>query len=204
MNRFALPLFAVLVLGSAAQADRLVNIPTGKRINFKEGRFEVLSVPSRDFAFGTFRYGIGESWEIEAMAESLNQDTIDFGFSLTYNYISPFTDASPGISFGISDIGDNLTERRTAWAAITYAFGNDGALNQNVPTELTLGLWTRDEGFFFAGAALPYSEHLWVIGEHDSRRITAGFELRPFPEASLRFLWRGGDPMIGMSYSARF
>ncbi|MEZ5163858.1 MAG: hypothetical protein R2688_08960 [Fimbriimonadaceae bacterium] len=203
MKRFA---FAALFAAActSAFADRIVFIPTGRKVNDKNVRFDVLGQPSRDNAFGWFTVGLMNTWEFELYGENLNTDHLDMGANVAYNLIQPLTDLGPGVSFGILDLGDNTSNRRTGYVAVTYRLGNVAPINQDIPTDFSFGLWTRDEGVFFAGMEIPFSKEFRLLAEHDSRFITAGIELKPVEEASLRFLFRDGSPMVGLKFQKRF
>lgn len=202
-SRLALPL-ALICVPILSQADRLIFTPLGQKIPQNKAKIEFLSIPSRDVAFGWIGVGVTNQIELELTGESFDSDKIDMGVNLSFNYISPITDIAPGISFGFQDVTNNTADGRSAYLAVTYHFGNTGELNQNEPTIFTLGLSSRDQGFLFFNFALPLSEQFRIIGEHDSFRISAGVEFRPFEDASLKFLFRDGSPMIGMNLSRKF
>lgn len=197
-------LLSLLAVPLFSHADRLIFTPLGQKIPHNKAKLEFLSVPSRDVAFGWVGVGVTNQFELELSGESYDSDKIDFGVNLSFNYISPIVDISPGISLGFQDITNNTADGRSAYLAVTYHFGNIGEFNQNEPTIFTLGLSSRDQGFAFFNFALPLSEQFRIVGEHDSFRITAGLEVRPFEDASLKFLFRDGSPMVGMSFSRRF
>jgi len=202
-SRIALPI-ALFLIPIASQADRLIFTPLGKKIPENKAKLEFLSIPSRDVAFGWIGVGVTNQIELELSGESFDSNKIDLGINLSYNYIAPITDISPGISFGFQDVTNNTVDGRSLYLAVTYHFGNIGELNQNQPTIFTLGLSSRENGFVFFNFALPLSDQFRILGEHDSFRITAGVEFRPIEDASLRFLFRDGSPMVGMSFSRRF
>lgn len=184
--------------------DRLVFVPTGKKVEGGSARLEVLTIPSRDSAFGWMAFGVTPVIEVELLGENLDSEVLTLGTNVKYNLLLPITDIAPGLSFGMVDVGNDTADGRAAYVALTYFYGNVGALNQDVPTELTVGLWTRREGFFFAGARLPFSESVAGLVEHDSLRITAGIEVRPFPGVAFRGLFRGGSPAFGFQVQKRF
>lgn len=203
MKRFAYAaLFAVAC--TSAFADRIVFVPTGRKVNDKHVRFDLLSLPSQDSGFGWFTVGLMNTWEFELYGENLNSNQLDIGSNIAYNLIQPLTDLGPGVSFGILDLGDNTSNRRTGYLAVTYRLGNSAPINQDIPTDFSFGFWTRDEGIFYAGFEIPFSREVRLLAEHDSRFITAGFELKPVEEASLRFLFRDGYPMVGFKFQKRF
>jgi len=194
----------VIGLTTMGFADRLITTPMGKKIPRKAAKLEFLSQPSRDSVMGWIGYGVNESIEIEIYGESFDSSKITPGLNLSYNYLSPITDLAPGISFGVLDVTDQTREERGVYAAITFYFGNDGELNQNEPTILTLGGWSRNGGSFFFNAAFPFSEQFRLIGENDGDRLAAGLEFEPFEGASLKYLFVGGSPTVGFGLMKRF
>lgn len=199
-----IPVIIAASLSLAAHADRIVNIPTGKKIPKGTVRAEFLTTPGKDFTFGWFSYAPDKFFEIEYVGENLNKSSLSNSFNLQYTYIVPITDLSPGISFGILDGLDETSTRRTLYTAITYRLGNDGPNNQDYGTDLTFGFWTKKEGIFFIGAEIPFSKQIWLVGEHDSVRATAGLDLRLFDNAGFRILFRNGEPTFGLRIQKSF
>jgi hypothetical protein len=194
----------MLVIPSAVMADRLITTPQGRKVPEGVVKFELLSTPSRDVAFGWIGYGLTQNFEIEISGESFDSDKITPGLNMSYNYLSPITDIAPGISFGVLDVTNQTRGEIAAYAAISYYFGNWGDLNQNVPTILTVGGWSRDGGGVFYSVSLPFSQEFRLIGEADRNSVTAGVEIVPFQGASLKYLFREGDPTVGFSFQRRF
>lgn len=193
-----------LLLATAGSADRLIRIPTGKKLLSDTYRFELLTEPSRDRTLGWLGAGLGQSFDLELTGQSFDSDRIVSSFDFSYNYLVPITDFLPGLSFGVQD-ALGVTERgRSLYLAVTFRLGNYGEHNQDVPTELTIGFWNRSEGVAFGGVSLPFSEHLKLLAEHDSRHLTAGFELSPLEGGSFRFLFRKNQVLIGLRISQRF
>lgn len=194
----------VLLAACVAGADRLITTPMGKKVPEKATKIELLSIPSRDTAFGWLGYGLTNSIEIEFYGESFDSDRITPGLNLSYNYISPIVDIAPGISAGILDVADRTRSRRAAYLAITYYFGNLDVFNQDTPTILTAGAWSRDGGGFFFNVSVPLTNEIRLIGEHDGGTLTGGIEFKPFAEGSFKYLFREGSPAVGLSFQKRF
>ena len=199
------PLAALaLLLATAASADRLIRIPTGKKLLSDTYRLDFLTEPSRDRTLGWLGAGLGHSFDLELTGESFDSNRIVSSLDFSYNYLVPITDFIPGLSFGVQD-ALGVTERgRSLYLAVTYRLGNYGEHNQDVPTELTIGFWDRREGVAFGGVNLPFSEHLKLLAEHDASHLTAGFELSPLDGGSFRFLFRKNQVLIGLRISKRF
>lgn len=204
MRRVSILGAIIVGLCSIGSADRLIMTPMGKKIRTNNAKLEFLSQPSRDSVLGWLGYGLNDSLEIEFFGESFDSSKITPGFNISYNYISPITDLAPGVSFGVLDITDQTQSERAIYAAITYYFGNEGDLNQDVPTILTIGGWSRNGGSFFFNAAFPFSEQIRLLGEHDGNGVSAGLEFMPFEGASLKYLFVGGTPTLGFGLTKRF
>ncbi|MCH8977845.1 MAG: hypothetical protein IH945_01205 [Armatimonadetes bacterium] len=193
-----------LLLATAASADRLIRIPTGKKLLSDSYRLEFLAEPSRDRTLGWLGAGLGHSFDLELTGESFDSNRLVSSLDFSYNYLVPITDFMPGLSFGVQDALGVTEGGRGLYAAVTFRMGNYGEHNQDVPTELTVGFWSRREGVAFGGVVLPFSEHLKLLAEHDARHLTAGFELSPINGGSFRFLFRKNQVLIGLRVSQRF
>jgi hypothetical protein len=194
----------VLLLSCAASADRLVLIPTGKKLLSETFQLEILTDHSRDITMGWVGLGLGQSFDVEVTGESFDDNRMVNSVDFSYNYTVPIVDFAPGISFGVQD-AMNVTERgRNLYMAVTYRFGNYGELNQDIPTELTFGFWSRAQGVLFAGVRLPFSETFSVLAEHDSENLTAGIELSPHEGVAFKALFRQDQVMLSFRVQSRF
>lgn len=204
MGKTTFIILATLGLLQVSLADRLITTPLGKKIPQNATKLEILSTPSKDTLFAWLGYGVTDAIELEIYGESFNSDRLTPGLNVSYNYLTPIIDLSPGISVGVLDVTDQSVARRTFYAAITYYFGNVSELNQNTPTILSVGGWSRDGGGFFFNFSVPFTDSLRLIGEHDGGTLTAGLEYNPFDEASLKYVFREGSPSVGLSFQKRF
>ena len=193
--------FALPVLGSA---DRLVAIPTATKIHTHTVRAEILGFPSRDTTLGWLGFGVHPLVDAELSFEARNSNRAVGSLNLGYYYLLPITDFAPGIAVGVHDVLNRTEDGRAAYLAVTYRIGNDGELNQDVPTEVTLGVWSRDGGKLFIGASLPFASEFRVFAEHNSIRPAGGFEFRPVPEAVFRMVFEGAGTGYSVSFSRRF
>ena len=197
---------AIFVIASLpASADRLIMIPTGRKMLSKVAKFDFLVVPSRGRMQVWVGKGLSEIFELEFSVESFDSSRTVTSVNFAYNYVPPLLpDEAPGISFGVQDALNVTEDGRGIYIAATFLYGNYGVHNQDVPTELTIGLWNKAEGIAFGGALLPFSKHLLLVAEHDTKRITAGFEIRPVNYVRFRFLFRQDQVMLGLQVHARF
>lgn len=193
----------LLLCAGFACADRLVFIPKGKRIPKGEVRLEYLNRPD-DSAWWWLGYGVTDNIEAEFTVHDPAGGDVNRSGNVAYNLILPVEDTSPGITFGIMDIGDRTPERRAVYAAFTLTFGNIDPQNQNTPTELTFGLWSRKSGAVFVGAMVPVTDRFHLLAEYDSRRLSAGAELWLLPEARARILFIDGQLSYGLTLQKRF
>lgn len=188
---------------ASAHADRLILIPTGKKISASALRYDLLTWNSQDTTLGWVGSGIGQSYDFEISGESFDSNRMVNGLDVSYNYTMPVVDFAPGVSVGLQDATNQTHRGRNAYLAVTYRFGNVGRHNQDVPTELTFGFWTRSEGLMFFGAKLPFSKILSLVAEHDSENLTSGFEVSPIEGGTFRILFRERDILLGVRLQAR-
>lgn len=189
---------------SLAFADRLITTPTATRVRDGVWRIEGLSLPSQDTRWAWLETGLGHSFDIGLQVGSWNGGKTRTTFDFSYNLTLPVSDIAPGISFGIKDGFNQTPEGRGLFLAGTWRIGNFDPANQDVPTEFTVGFWSRRTGLMFLSASFPFSKDLRLIMEHDSARLWAGAEWKPFREASLRALFRDGQPGFSFSLQKRF
>lgn len=199
------PLIAVgLILVSGAEAEREITIPKGKKIRDNRVRAEILGIPGENFTKTWLGVGFLQAYDFEWTTFQDGDRSTKSSFDVSYNFAPPIMDISPGISFGIQDSLNRSADGRVVYLASTFQYGNEGDNNQNIPTEFTVGFWSKKSGLFFAGASLPLSEKLLLIGEHNSTRLAAGVEIRPFTGAALRAIFERDGTAIGLSLSRRF
>lgn len=201
--RLACCAIALLLCGGAF-ADRFVETPTGYSVRHRWVKTEAWWANGRDFDHAYLGVGIAQGFDIGATLNRYGQPSDRFGLDASWNYIRPLTDYAPGISVGMVDVLNETEMGRAAYFALTYRIGNYDPGNQDVPTDFSFGWWTRDGGSLFLSCSLPFSYSLRMISEYDGRQLAAGVEIRPFPDATIRWVFREGNPVIGFGYSARF
>ncbi|HMS55274.1 MAG TPA: hypothetical protein PKA27_07705 [Fimbriimonadaceae bacterium] len=148
---------SILVLSCAtASADRLISIPQGNKIRFREvrleGNWELRDRGGEQFYLGA---GVTRDFEVEWHGIRERGGAIVGTLNLTYNFINPITDFAPGISVGVLDALDRTQDRRRGYFATTYRYGLDGENNQNVPMEVSLGVTVGEAIRPFVGVSLP-------------------------------------------------
>lgn len=197
-------IFLALTAPTLASADRIVTVPTATKISTRAVRGEILTFPGRDTTRAWLGYGINPLLDAELTFESMNSSSVVGSLNVGYYYLLPITDLAPGIAVGVHDVLNRTRDGRAAYLAVTYRLGNDGELNQDIPTELSIGAWSRDGGKLFVGATLPVAEQLRLFAEHDSIRAAGGFEVRPIPEAAFRVVFESRGTGFSLSLTKRF
>lgn len=198
-------LFLALTLASGLLwADREITIPKGRRLTAHEWRAEILGVPGEKTSNLWFGTGLFETLDFELSLTRTPTREMVGSFDFSYNFAPPLVDVSPGISFGVQDALNRTESGRALYFATTYRYGNDGEFNQDVPTEVTFGFWTKSSGLFFIGSRLPFSEHVILIAEHNSERLAGGFELRPLKGMVLKTVFASGATSLGLSLTHKF
>jgi hypothetical protein len=191
-------LAAAGALAAVGLADRLVTVPTGVKLRDRTAKFELRTERSGN-PVARFDAAVGHSWEL-----GIRTAKTDFTGSLSYNYLLPLVDLTPGIALGLDDLSNVTEEGRGAYLAFTFFLGNTGEFNQDIPTEFTFGFWARRKGGLFLGASVPIAQPFRIVAEHDSRRLWAGFDIRPVKDASLKVMFSETSPSISFSYQTRF
>lgn len=203
MVRSLLVGLTLLLACGAAQADRLITIPTGKKIPFGTIRTDAIVGMGRNTRFlGYLGIGAGQSFDAELSYQDFSPLPKVGSFDFAYNYVVPVVDITPGVSVGVQDALNRTALGRTVFLAITYRIGLMGDYNSDVPMELTIGARTRYG--VFLGVMLPITTQFRLLTEHDGRRITAGLEVRPSPGLAARWLFRQNEGLFEVQLSTRF
>lgn len=191
---------SLLVIGVAAGAlaDRFILTPTGSRIRPGTIRAESLAIAGRPTR-SWLEAGITTNLDLGISHIAGRDPSLD----LTWNYLLPITDIAPGLSFGLLDLADETPEGRAGYLAFTNHFGNMGDLNSDIPTEFTLGIWTRGKGQPFASVSFPFADQFRLIAETSGGEIRAGFDLRPIKALSVKVVWMDGRPSAGFRLTQR-
>jgi len=189
-----------------ASADRIVFVPTGSKLLMNMARIEFQTQLTRKREDNRVYLGYGLTKEVEAefVLDRIAPNARLGTMNLSYTYLGPIIDTSPGVTVGVQDLMDRTSEGRLYYIAFTYRFGLDGRYNSGVPLELTLGGGFGHRGGLFTGVVVPLTWQFRGFAEHDSRRITTGFEFRPIRGVGLRLMWREREPLAAIRYVTRF
>lgn len=196
----------LLCIGSCvfASADRLILIPTGKKL--LKGRIYTEWLGSGDkreksrFFLGT---AIGDSFDAELEYQDGAGLRRGLTGSFTYNYIVPVTDITPGISVGIRDIMNRTSFGRFVYLAATFRVGSEALFYSDAPIEFTVGCGTKPLRGAFLGISIPFANQVRLLAEHDSIDVTAGIEIKPSPAMSLRWLYRRDRNFVSVGWTVK-
>ena len=199
-------LVPVIMLAANAQADRLVNIPTGTKIHKNTLRLESLSKlgggPQRRYYLGV---PLGEVFDAQLIVDRDGPGRRDrLSLDASYNAFVPIPDIAPGISIGVRDLTNTTHDGRAFYLAVTNKFSQDGPYNMETPAEVTWGVGTGGIRGGFFGVSLPFADQFRLIAEHDSFRLTAGIDVRPWRDLSIRWLFRQHETLLHVSLLLRF
>ena len=194
----------LLATGQSAFCDRLIDIPTARKLPYGDYRIEYSDqLASSRTQLGYLDMGIGTSFEASIRTQQLPGRSMQGTVDVTYNYISPISGISPGIAFGVQDALNATSDGRRFFFCVTYRDEAD-AVGGNYPMEVTLGAFFANRSSPFLGLSIPFSGNVRFVGEHDGIRLSAGFEYRPIHALGVRLLSRGNDLMGGLSWMGHF
>jgi hypothetical protein len=179
--------------------------PTGKKIPFRTFRIETLFDGVERGRDATF-IGVGLTKSVDA---EFGWDTFQlregkFVLNTSYNLVDPVVNFGPGVSFGVQDLFANTERGRVFFGALTWRMGLDGDLNYDTPMEITTGYVVGDRNGLVLGVMIPFARFFRGVAEYDAHEAIAGLDLRPIPEASIRWLHRRGQSFWSLSWTRRF
>ena len=187
-----------------AFADELIDIPTARKLQLDDVRYEFRGSP---YAGGSIQQflgvGVGQSFELD-LRDVRNAGTHSAGtFDFSYNLLSAIPGISPGISFGIQDAANLTSDGRRFYAVATLRNDLD-ELPGNLYEDVTLGVQFGSLNSPFVGIALPVSKQMYLIAEHSGFRLSAGVEFRPLPHVAFRIITRDRETMLSLSGTVKF
>ncbi|HVT10645.1 MAG TPA: hypothetical protein VHE55_00130 [Fimbriimonadaceae bacterium] len=195
-----------LCLASSALADRVITVPMGRKIPFGEFKidsfFELSNAKTWDRFVGI---GVTKDFELDYYGERFANGPMRDTFNLSYNYLPPIMNESPGISVGVNDVLNRTAEGRRFYLAVTWRTAVDSIGSGNLPMDVTLGVSQGSTLLPFVGVSLPFGDPLRLLVEDDGFRIAAGVELKAFKNSfAARLLVRDQDVMLGANLTLRF
>jgi hypothetical protein len=195
---------ATLGLAAVASADRVITVPTARKLPFGTVRYEFRSEPRGEGAREhLLAAGISTLYELEVRTSWLDSGKQVGTFDLAYNVLAPLPEIAPGLSFGIQDALDQTEDGRRLYAAITFRPVFVTA-NGDVPADVTLGIFQGEYTHPFVGVSLPLARQFRVLAEHNGFRPAAGFEIRPQPNLGFRIQFRERQTLASLQVTTRF
>jgi len=199
-----LTLASLSVVASSAFADELIDIPTARKISFEDVRYEFRFEP--DLRGSNQQYlgiGVGKSFELD-LRDIHNTGVAPVGtFDVSYNFIAALPGLAPGFACGVQDAANLTADGRRYYFVTTFRNEMDD-IPGNVYTDLTLGFQTGSLTSPFVGVSMPFSKTFYLLAEDSGFRVSAGFELRPLPRVSVRFVVRNSQSLLSLSASGKF
>ena len=194
------PLFlaSALALAAVSAADNLINIPIGRKVPYGVLRYESRFDQSdlRQY-HGFLDYGIDTNFDARLTYDDVNGARRVVSGDVSFNYITPITGISPGLSFGIMDVANRTQDGRRAYMATTYRIGGADLFN---PVELTYGVFYGKRPLGFVGIMFPFTEQIRFLAEDDGRRISTGLEWKQNNNLTLRWLFIDSRPQLGVRW----
>jgi len=200
-----LAISAAVLSCAVCQADHLILMPLGKKVPHDVVRIGGNFLQyDPEFLTGYLDIGINSYFDGSIRTDSVPGSNRNATFDLGYNYISPLTDASPGISVGVMDGLDRTKDGRRFYLSATYRVGLGGAATTFLPAEISIAATAGKKSTAMVGFMLPVTNGFRIMAEHDGYRVNAGFEMRPYMNVGFRYVFIGSIPQIGASFQTKF
>jgi len=196
--------FALLAFVAIGRADRLITIPTARKIPFETVRYEFRAEPPADGQTeNLLGFGITNSFDGEIRTfQDRNGKAITTG-DFSYNYISPIAGFTPGFSAGFQDVADQTSTGRRFFFAATFRQMLT-TIDGDAPSDITIGLFGARHSTPFVGIQLPFSKDFHLLAEHDGSHISTGFEYRANSFLNLRAQVIGARTVLGLQLMKHF
>ena len=182
-------MFVLACVVTAAPADQLLMMPTARRL--PPGLFRAEVWTNRQLAAGTVTAGLGQAWDAQISLDRFGFDPGRPTGALSYYYLTPIADLTPGIGGGILDVANATTDGRRLYACAT--------MNRSIPklnrygyAELTAGFELGRRPGPMAGLRVPAARNVSVLGEYDGFRFNFGAEGKFGGGVYARLAARGG------------
>jgi hypothetical protein len=204
---FPVRLFALLMLFAAsvsASADWLIFIPSGRKLPYQTGKAELswAAATTREVRT-TMGYGLTPTIEFDFTSETLDPRNTLLSCGVSYNVTDPVVNFVPGLQIGVVDIANKTADGRRFYVATSYDVGMTGEFNGDTPMKLTLGVVGGSMNGPFVGVTVPFTRSFIGLAEHDSRRLSAGFEFKPTRDTSLKWIFRENQVLWAAGFTLR-
>lgn len=189
---------------ASAQADRLITVPTARKISYGTVRYEFRREPTSDGQReNLLGIGVSPSFDLELRTFQDRGGNAEGTFDFSYNYIAAIPGFSPGISFGVQDVADKTLDGRRFFLAFTSRQPLS-TLNGDYPADITLGVMGERSWTPYVGVSIPFSKEFHALAEHNGNRVSAGFEYRPFEWVNFRAQAMGNRMVLGVQLTTHF
>jgi hypothetical protein len=188
-SRFLYAIALICTMVNSARADRLIEVPIGRRLPLGELRFEWTqergAFRTRRFYLGT---GLTKNIDLELRSERIG--ATDFGTAdISYNFQPPIVDLGPGISVGFLDVANRSALGRRAYLALTFRNGLETEA-LNTFADFTIGVSQGRDTLPFLAFRMPIiGEDFRVIGELDGKTLRAGLEFKQSRALTVRIVF---------------
>lgn len=195
---------ALVALAAIGQADRLITIPTARKIPFETVRYEFRAEPTSDGQTeNLLGFGITNSFDGELRTfQDRHGKAITTG-DLAYNYISPIAGFTPGFSAGFQDVANQTATGRRFFVATTFR-QQLTTLDGDYPADITIGFFGAKRSYAFVGVQIPFSKDFHFLAEHDGTRIATGFEYKANSLINLRAQFIGARTVLSLQATKHF
>jgi len=194
----------LMAFTASAFADRLLQIPTGRKIPFRSLRSELWFEPHQD---GTTEYyaaaGLTNSIDFEIRTQRFRNQDVKQALDFSYQFVGPIPDLSPGISVGIQDALNQTSDGRRPYLAFTLR-QTMSVLDGDAYGDLTLGTFFGVKSGALIGFSLPVTQKFRLVVDHNGYRAAGGLEIAPFAGASVKLIARGDQTFLTLGYTRRF
>ena len=190
---------------SLANADWLIDIPTGRKIIYQGYHLEWRSESLQGgFSESRFGYGIGKSFDLTVRTQALGSPSatvgaVDFSFAA----LPAVPGISPGVTVGVLDCGDRTADGRRGFASLTFREDFE-SIDGTLLADVTIGAFFGTKSAGFVGFAVPLTRNFRFVGEHNGIRISGGVEYNFAPHVAFRLLERDRSLLMGVSLASRF
>ncbi len=165
-----------------ACADRVIEIPTGRLLYPQFIKAELGILPS-DGARERWliNWRVGSYLELHAV----RSDRAELA-GVQVNLYPEIPNYAPGLSVGIWDLFDRSPEGRGYYLALSYSVPTLGETPLDHDLRFHIGIGLEGMPPLFVGFEIPLTNHLFMLAEHDGRRINAAMVWQPIPQVQLR------------------
>jgi hypothetical protein len=170
---------------SAAYADRLIEIPTGRLVYPERLTAEagfLTGKPERERVFVNLR--VGGFLEIQGARTGFDNRLEVYG--LQYSVYPEIPGYAPGISVGVSDVFDRTARGRGYYVALSYGIAALGQTPLDHDLRVHLGFGWEGMPSFFIGFDVPLTNQIFLRAEHTGSHINAALAWRPNNQVEVR------------------